>query len=86
MRINRTNVYGCSNTGVEAKSFSQNDDLINAEQIVDSACLCNDPWKTHGAYVRCVAHAAEVLLLEESITQEEKGAIVSARAKCNCGK
>jgi len=44
------------------------------------------PWKTHGAYVRCVAHAAEVLVLEESITQEEKVAIVSAAAKSDCGK
>jgi hypothetical protein len=78
-----------SGTGVESKSFSQNDDLIYAEQTVDSACPCNEllkPWKNHGAYVRCVAHAAEVLLLEEWITQEEKGAIVSARAKSDCGK
>lgn len=75
-----------SGAGVEAKTFSQNDDLIYAEQIVDSACGCNDHWKTHAAYVRCVAHAAEVLVLEESITKKEKGAIVSAAAKSDCGK
>lgn len=85
-----------SGNGVEAKSFSQNDDLIYAEQFVYSACPCEpdpDPskpwqtkWKNHGAYVSCVAHAANVLLLDESITQIEKGAIVSAAAKSNCGK
>jgi hypothetical protein len=74
-------------TGVEAKSFSQNDELVDSEQIVNGACPCDDiSWKNHGEYVSCVANALEDLLLEDWIDQEEKGAIVSAAAKSECGK
>ena len=74
-------------TGVEAKSFSQNDELVDSEQIVNGACPCDDiSWKNHGEYVSCVANAVEDLLLEDWIDQEEKGAIVSAAAKSECGK
>lgn len=58
----------------------------SGEQLVDSDCPCDDDWKNHGEYVSCIAHAAEDQLLAGLITQAEKDAIVSARAKSGCGK
>ena len=58
----------------------------SAEQIVDMECLCDSAWKNHGEYVGCVAHTAEELLGTGSISQEEKGSIISGRAKSGCGK
>ena len=63
-------------------------DGCSGEQLVDLACPCDiDPdWKNHGQYVSCVASESENQLTEGLLTQEEKDAIVSARAKCGCGK
>lgn len=58
----------------------------SGEQLVDLACPCEDEWKNRGEFVSCVAHAAENQLAVGLITQEEKGGIVSARAKSGCGK
>jgi hypothetical protein len=81
-----SSIVTLTGTGVEAKSFSQNDDLINADQLVELECWCETDWKNHGEYVSCVANAAEDLLRENSIDPEEKSAIVSAAAKSDCGK
>ncbi len=58
----------------------------SGEQLVDLSCPCNSGWRNHGEYVSCVAHAAEDQLQAGLITIQEKGAIVSARAKSGCGK
>ena len=65
-----------------------NTDGCSGEQLVDQACPCDiEPaWKNHGQYVSCVAHAAEYQLAAGLITQTEKDAIVSNRAKSGCGK
>ena len=39
-------------------------------------CRCDDPWKNHGKYVSCVAHASEDFVDTGLITGEEKDAIV----------
>ena len=48
-------------------------------------CPCENDWKNHGAYVRCVAHTSEVFVDLGLITEEEKGAIVSEAAQSSCG-
>jgi hypothetical protein len=60
----------------------------SGEQFVDLDCPCEieAAWKNHGQYISCVAHAAEDQLAVGLITQAEKDAIVSARAKSGCGK
>jgi hypothetical protein len=62
------------------------EDACSGEQIVDLSCPCNSSWRNHGDYVSCVAHAAEDQVHAGLISQQEKGAIVSARAKSGCGK
>jgi hypothetical protein len=52
---------------------------------VAQQCVCSASWKNHGAYVRCVAHAAEALLNAGHITQAEKDAVVSAAGQSSCG-
>ena len=61
-------------------------DGCSGAQLVDLACPCDNAWKNHGEYVSSVAHAAEEQLEAGLISQAEKDAIVSARAKSGCGK
>ena len=49
-------------------------------------CPCDSPWKNHGKYVSCVAHATNGFVSQGLITGTEKGAIVSAAAGSQCGK
>lgn len=58
----------------------------SAEKVVDNTCPCDNNWKNHGAYVSCVARTADDLFGTGSSSQEEKGSIVSERAKSSCGK
>ncbi|MCI5157362.1 MAG: hypothetical protein D3906_02795 [Candidatus Electrothrix sp. AUS1_2] len=58
----------------------------SGEQLVDDECLCDASWKNHGEYVTCVAHAAEAQLEAGLLTEAEKDAVVSARAKSGCGR
>jgi hypothetical protein len=43
-------------------------------------------WKNHGEYVRCVAHAVEVLVSGGAITQDEGDTLVSSAAASGIGK
>jgi hypothetical protein len=52
---------------------------------VDQMCPCDNPWKNHGAYVKCVAHTTSELVDDGVITEEEKDAIVSAAGSSTCG-
>jgi hypothetical protein len=49
-------------------------------------CPCENDWKNHGAYVRCVAHVSEDFLVAGLISADEKDATVSAAAESICGK
>ena len=53
---------------------------------IGQQCVIDVDWKNHGKYVSCVSHAAEELLAEGKISEEEKDAIVSAAAKSSVGK
>jgi formaldehyde-activating enzyme involved in methanogenesis len=53
-------------------------------------CPCEHPagaakWKNHGAYVSCVAHAAEDFVDAGLIPEAEKDEIVSAAGQSTCG-
>jgi hypothetical protein len=65
--------------------------VTGVESIIDLLVPCSGPatggtWKNHGQYVSSVAHAAQRLATEGCISQQEKGKIVSAAARSNCGK
>jgi hypothetical protein len=48
-------------------------------------CPCDNTWKNHGSYVRCVAHASEAFVADGLITEVEKDAVVSEAAQSLCG-
>jgi hypothetical protein len=52
---------------------------------VAQECVCDAPWKNHGGYVSCVAHACNDLVALGLITGAEHGEIVSAAAHSDCG-
>ena len=47
-------------------------------------CPCVATWKSHGAYVSCVAHASEGFVGAGLISSTEKDATVSAAAQSSC--
>jgi len=49
-------------------------------QGIERACPAGSAWKNHGAYVSCVAHAANAARDAGLITGEEHGEIVAAAA------
>ena len=62
-------------------------EVINADGCsIAQLSPCDGNWKNHGAYVRHVVHLAQDFLAAGLITEEEKGAIVSAAAQTDCGK
>jgi hypothetical protein len=52
---------------------------------LEQVCLCEGPWKNHGAYVRCVAHTAKDFAAEGVLSKAAHGATVAAAAKSPCG-
>jgi len=52
---------------------------------IDQRCPCENDWKNHGAYISCVAQAAEDFVDAELLTEAQKDAIVSAAAESDCG-
>ncbi|MDH3627774.1 MAG: thrombospondin type 3 repeat-containing protein [Acidobacteriota bacterium] len=48
-------------------------------------CPCENDWKNHGAYVRCVARRSGSFVDAGLIASEEKDAIVSAAGQSGCG-
>jgi hypothetical protein len=66
--------------------------LTPASEVVDDTgcsvgqfCPCENEWKNHGAYVRCVAQTSERFVTDGLITGAEKDAIVSAAGQSSCG-
>ncbi|MCP3974806.1 MAG: hypothetical protein GY720_09960 [bacterium] len=69
-------------------------DLVNPYNgcSISQLCPCEgprgtvEPWKNHGKYVSCVAHAAGDFVDLGLISEGEKGAIVSEAAQSTCGR
>jgi hypothetical protein len=55
------------------------------EETPDIDCACDDDWKNHGQYVRCVAQAAGDLVDAGLISEAEKDEIVADAAESDCG-
>jgi len=61
-------------------------DVVNSIGCsVTQICPCENSWRNHGGYVKCVAHTAEEFVEEGLITIDEKGILVSQAAKSICG-
>jgi endoglycosylceramidase len=61
-------------------------DLVDRDGCsIADLCPCENDWKSHGAYVRCVAHASNDFRDSGLISGREKGEIVSTAAKAECG-
>jgi hypothetical protein len=56
----------------------------NGCSIVDT-CPCENSWRNHGAYVKCVSQTSNIFLSAGLITSAQKDAIVSAGAQSACG-
>ena len=52
---------------------------------ISQLCPCDNDWKNHGAYTRCVAQTAEDFVADGLITEAEKDATVSTAAQSSCG-
>lgn len=48
-------------------------------------CPCDNDWKNHGAYVRCVAHTSGAFVDVGLITDTERGVIVAEAGQSDCG-
>lgn len=70
----------------ETKIGATVDDFgCGGEQLVDEECPRNGDWENHGQHITCVANAAQARLNSGLITNDEKDAIISERAKRGCG-
>jgi hypothetical protein len=52
---------------------------------IDQYCACENSWKNHGAYVRCIARTANNFISQGLIDQTEHGAITSEVGNSSCG-
>ncbi len=67
-------------------STAPGDTVDSSGCSIAQLCPCAGPWKNHGKYVSCVAHASESFVDAGLITGAQKGAIVSAAGQSSCGK
>ena len=58
----------------------------SAEARVAGDCPCDNTWKNHGAYVKCVTQTAKKIAAEGLIDKNKEDVIVSEAAKGECGK
>ena len=56
----------------------------NGCSIADT-CPCENSWRNHGAYVKCVAQTSNSFLSAGLITSAQKDAVVTAGAQSVCG-
>ena len=72
---------------VDACPMTVTGELVDADGCsVADLCPCDNEWKNHGAYVRCVTHATNAQFAAGLITGAEQGAIDSAAGSSNWGK
>ena len=61
-------------------------DIINESGCsIANLCPCDNNWKNHGAYVKCVAHAANDFVDLGLISETEHDDIVSTAGQSSCG-
>lgn len=100
--VTSTFATGPTPWGIVFQQDSDQDGVLNnhdhcpgtpAGQTVDAngcsiaqLCPCAGPWKNHGKYVSCVAHASESFVNAGLITEAQKDDITSAAGRSSCGK
>ncbi len=77
---------GVPNNHDNCPGTTSGDTVDSAGCSIAQLCPCAGPWKNHGKYVSCVAHASESFVDAGLITEAQKGAIVSAAGQSSCGK
>ncbi|MFC1684016.1 thrombospondin type 3 repeat-containing protein [Pseudomonadota bacterium] len=74
------------NDSVDACPNTSKDALIDAAGCeIAQLCPCDNKWKNHGGYVKCVAHAANDFLNAGLISATQHGDIVSIAGRSGCG-
>lgn len=63
-----------------------NSDGCTGYQLIDLICPCENDYKNHGQFVRCVSHASRDALNGGLITEKERAIIISNAAQSDCGK
>ena len=81
-RVEESVLQICKAAGIDDASAIVNDTGCS----IADYCTCENSWKNHGAYVRCVAHTSEDFVAAGLITDSDKDIIVSTAAKSDCGK
>ena len=86
----------CDADDTDADGVVNDDDSCPATpagEIVDASgcsitdlCPCDGDWRSHGSYVICVARTARNFRLAGLINGHEKGAIIMAAARSECGR
>jgi FG-GAP repeat len=61
--------------------------IVNTEGCsIDDLCLCENDWKNHSAYVKCVRQASKDFVKDGLISRIEKRSIVSMARQSSCGR
>jgi hypothetical protein len=82
------------NNNSEVCEFTPIDEIVdpNTGCSLDQLCPCEGqrgttlPWKNHGKYVSCMAHATNSFVDMGLISHEEKGDIMSEAGSSDCGQ
>ena len=54
--------------------------------LMDGECDCTGDWRNHGQYVKCVAHALNVLHKDGDIDEDQRDDLQEQAAETGCGK
>lgn len=72
--------------GDECLATALGDTVNSAGCSIAQICPCDNNWKNHGGYVKCLAHISVNFVNDWLISLEEKGVVVSTGARSTCGK
>jgi len=74
------------NEGVDQCTKTQLGAIVDNDGCsIDDRCPCENEWKNHGAYVRCVAHTSGAFVEGGLITEDDKDVIMSGAGQSACG-
>ena len=52
---------------------------------LEQICPCDQDWKNHGSYVKCVSHTSQDFAKSGLISQKLRGEIVATAGRSMCG-
>lgn len=76
---------GIADTDDECPETSPGEPINSVGCSVNQLCPCENNWKNHGEYVKCIAHTSEDFLIDGLITIEQKEDYVSTAGQSQCG-